>query len=244
MSEKIHIVTHLNPDYDAYASLLFMYALLKKNFPNKGISMSVETEKPNTLLVFLPYFKSIEYDSLPNILERTPVDLVIIVDTSSIKRTTSSVERVYILRSKTKWAVFDHHKIENTDFDLLVNNNRSAAVEEIYNYALQQSLSLPEKWEEYYLTGFIGDTYRFYYSHPTYRDSFETIATILDHGYTIREFSDKLYGYTQNDLTVIKPLLNHLSINSGYAFSYMTWKEFRQIIENKIPPHEYKKARR
>ncbi|MFZ2190013.1 MAG: DHH family phosphoesterase [Candidatus Magasanikiibacteriota bacterium] len=243
-SSSVHIVTHLNPDYDAYASITFMFALLKKNFPNKKITMSVETESINDLLDFLPHLKEISLMPLVKALEAEKPDFLIIVDASSIPRVSKNPDLVRSLITNCKTAMFDHHPLEETNFDIFENHNRYAAVEVIYSYALKQGLALPEKWEEYYLTGFIGDSYRFYYQYPSYRESFEAISIILDHGYTIREYSDKLYGYTPKDLTVFKLLLNHLTYKDKYSITYITWEEYFAEIDNKLSESEFKKARR
>lgn len=243
-SQRIHVVSHLNPDYDAYASLTFMFAILTKNFPELSITMSLETDQPNEVVKYLPGFEHIKFDSLENLVRLTNPDLLIITDAPSLKRVSNSPEVVTSLLGDCKRAIFDHHEVEDRDVDLLENSERYATVEVIYSYCVKAGLTIPEKWEVFYLTGFIGDSYRFYYQYPNYRESFETIATILDHGYTIREYSDRLYGYSKDDLVIFKLFFSHLSIREGYLFTYITWDEFHSLIEDKISESAYKKARR
>lgn len=244
LATRIHVVTHHNPDYDAYASLTFMYALLKKNFNDKIITMSLEADLPNEIMSYLPYYDEISYMPIDKALEELSPELLIIVDAPSVERISKNPTKVKELLVNCKTAIFDHHEIEETEVNLLVNRFMYAAVEVIYSYAKTHALELPDKWEEFYITGFVGDSYRFYYQYPCYRESFEVISLILDKGYTIRDYSDRLYGYSKKDFVVFKLLLNHLKFEQDYSFSYITWDEFNHDILNKLTSSEYKKARR
>ena len=241
---NILVVSHSSPDYDAYSSLLFTYAFIKESFPTKTVHTSLDTKEPNQQMSYLPYFNEINYGLLSENLKRFQVDLLLMVDFSEISRAGKNVDEIKANLKGVKTVLFDHHEIVETDFDLFVSNKRFATVEVFYTYLVENNLPLPKDWEKYYLTGFVGDSYRFYYQVPSYRKSFDTVATILDHGYTIREYSDKLYGYTPKDLTIFKLLLKNLSFEPTYVFTYITWDEYHTEIEPIATEAEYKKARR
>lgn len=245
-STKILIVSHTTPDYDAYSSLLYMYATLKENFPEKNLLMSLDTGEPNPIMSTLPYFNEINTNSFLENLQTFQPELIIMVDSPSFERV-SRRDQIEAVKEQVKGkpvAIFDHHPVEYTDVDLLVNEDAYATVDILHNYFETNSLKLPRKWEEYYLTGFIGDTSRFYFECTVYQRAFVTVSKILDHGYRIRDFSDRLYGYTEKDLLIYKVLLRNIKNEGQYLLTYMSQEEYSKEIKPTISESEYKKGRR
>src|SRR5579864_6601071 len=115
-SERILITSHISPDPDAVSSVLLMGATLKKNFPDKLITMFLEEEPRG--LDFLDDYEDIEFGQLLNGLEDYRPNLLILLDGNNYSRASRSdgdKVREYIKQNGVKTIVIDHHEIDDKD---------------------------------------------------------------------------------------------------------------------------------
>jgi phosphoesterase RecJ-like protein len=244
-SQKILVAGHLTPDFDAYACMLFVGQTIKKNFPDKEVVMILDTTVPYENINYLVGFDEITYAPIYEKAVEFDPELVVFVDGNEVKRYTKKVEEMKELLKTKKTAMLDHHKVLDEDYDFFLNEERVSCVEVVYQQLIKREGLIPfEGWEMMYLTGLIGDSYRFYYESKVYRDTFETVSDILDKGFTIREVSDLLFGYTQTDLKIITKLMTHLTYEEKCVYTYLTMSEYSTEIKGHIDVHSYKKARR
>jgi nanoRNase/pAp phosphatase (c-di-AMP/oligoRNAs hydrolase) len=244
-AEKILVMGHQTPDYDAYASALLVKGFIEKRFPAKNVRVLFDVKSPFTRLSHLAGYDSIVYDTLCEQLETFNPDLVIFVDGNEVSRFSKEESSVSALLASRKIVIFDHHVLVNKNADFIQHDIRNSCVEVIYHYfaGAQQWEKFPG-WEELFLTGFIGDSYRFYYETDKYRDTFQVVADILDNGYSIRAVSDNLFGYTPESLMVLGILMPRITYEKEYCYSYMTMEEYEQKLKGVIDANIYKQSRR
>lgn len=244
-SQKILVAGHLTPDFDAYACTLFVGQTVKKNFPEKQVVMIIDSQVPYENINYMAGFNDIVYAPIYDKTVEFAPDLVVFVDGNEISRYTNKIDEMKSYLKNVKSAMFDHHTVLEKDFDFFLNEERVSCIEVVYQQLIKRERLVPfEGWEMVYLTGLIGDSYRFYYESKMYRDTFETVSDILDKGYTIREVSDRLFGYTQVDLKIISKFLSRLTYEPKYVYTYLTMEEYANELRAQVDIHSYKKARR
>ncbi|MBI2356631.1 DHH family phosphoesterase [Candidatus Dojkabacteria bacterium] len=243
--KSVLIAGHQTPDFDAYASVLFLGNLIKENYPNVKVTMVIDSEEPFDNLNYLKGFSEIQYGGILEKVKENEAELVALVDGNRLDRFTYSTDELIKLLKGRKSAMFDHHSMGDKDFDFYVREERFSCADVIYEVLVKrEGWKTYEGWEETYMTGVIGDTYRFYYKMDGYRDTFEVFADLLDRGYNIRDISDRLFGFTNMDLVVMSKFGQHVSYGEKHARAYITMDEYNQEMKGKMSVHNYKKARR
>lgn len=133
-SNKILLTTHLNPDGDAIGSVLGLYHYLK--LAKKNVRIIISDPVPNNLM-FLDGVTEIElFDEYINYDWIDSLDLILILDLNDFLRL-KGLEK-YILSSKAKKVVIDHHLEPKNFADFyLVDTEASSTGEMIYKIITQ-----------------------------------------------------------------------------------------------------------
>ncbi len=243
-SKTILIAGHMTPDIDAYASTILMGKLIQENYSEKTVHMVIDSKNKMNLISHLEGYEEIELGSILEKLKNYKPDLLILVDGSDVSRFFTDIEEFEKIRGGTKVAIFDHHTPVDENVDYYLSEKRWSCVDVIYNRLVKLEGFKPFKgWEEVYLTGLISDSSRFYYSMQYYRDTFDTVSNLLDKGYSIRDVSDSITGFTRDELKVFNLFIQKVKYNGNYAFAYITQEEFETELKG-IDVNIYKRARR
>jgi len=244
-SQKILIAGHLGPDFDAYASLLFTGLTIRENFPEKQVIMLLDTASPLERISYLRGYNDIVYSPLMDKVNDIQPDLVILVDGQKRSRFTDKSEELKQYQLSHKSILFDHHPVDETDFTFHLQKGLWSCVEVVYTQLIKnEGLKLFNGWEEIFLTGLIGDSLRFYHKIEGYRETFSIVSDILDKGYQIGPISDRLFGYTREDLIVYSLFSKHVIFEEGFVYAYITRDEFDKEIAPFVDMSEYRKAKR
>ncbi len=247
-SESILITSHTSPDPDALCSSLATYIILKELYPNKKIKINLENPPPNHFN-FLKDFDKVEVKPTPIAIKNHKPDLLIITDCNGINRITEETEKTIELmkENKIKLIAIDHHYLD-IDYkpDVLINNRKSAAAEEVmitfrdhFNYEITD-----KNLGEILLAGVISDTGRFLYSNENFREISKSVAELLDLGLNINRLTQKSTAYHISFPQILAELLQNLRTEGFYSYSYISDDFFQNyIIKNSITGDQYKHAK-
>ncbi len=242
--KKVLVTTHANPDVDAYASSLLMYATIKNNFPEHEVAISIETDSVPERLNFFSEISRIEKTNLDAKIKEFAPDVLIATDVTSVKGITKSNVTIDTLKENGIFlAAFDHHDIEDCGYDYYVNVRRLSGVEVVYfDFILANNLKLPEGWQELLLSGLLTDSERFYYYSPQIEDSLNVTAKLLKEGYVIKEITEKTTGYSLNQLKILSKLIENIIVESSskYAYSSLTRKDYDDLVLGKVDGFQLK----
>lgn len=161
---KIIIIRHKSPDYDAYGSQLGLYYSLKETFKNKEIYVCGDDNQANI------------FDKRMDVLETKDYRdaLVIVCDTSCLNMLSDN----NVLKAN-KVIVFDHHKNESDLEGLhIIKSEYSSASELIGEFIIKEKLKLNKEASKCLLTGIIGDSNRFLYK-GTSINTFNVVSELL-----------------------------------------------------------------
>lgn len=163
-STSILLLTHKGPDVDAFSSMLLLYKILRKYFPEKGVHMVAKQQPP----LNLPGMQEIE---IVESIQNQGYDLVLITD--SVNFDMCLEKGIDEENLSTLPAVFlDHHDSEHDHIEssLLINNNASSATEEVYTtfkQILGEDFVLDEEMAKLVQYGIVADTGRFLFENTT-----------------------------------------------------------------------------
>jgi nanoRNase/pAp phosphatase (c-di-AMP/oligoRNAs hydrolase) len=247
--KRILVTSHRDPDVDAIASSLLMYSILRENFPNIEVAISIETDLISKRLNFFHDLDKIRLVGLTEMIGGFSPDLVIITDAPVIKSLTNNKELTVdsIKAHGITLSVFDHHDTIGMGFDYYVNIKRLSCVEVIYyDFVLANKLKLPKGWQDLVLSGLLTDSDRFYFDSPKTDESLYLTAEITKDGYSIKELSEKLTGYSIEQFKILAKLLNNVVINKEkrYAYSFLTDEERNVLIIDKMSQYDFMDIRR
>ncbi len=246
-ANSVLITSHLGPDYDAYASSLLTYGILKENFPHLKLNIVLESNAHIQNVSDLRYFENIELGNLPQNVTKYNPEIVIFLDLNQYSGYSKDLQQ---LRESLKDKItinIDHHLQGDTDFTYQIREKRYACVDVLYQQLIvKEGLKIYQGYENTYLTGLIHDSLRFYYSSSNVRESFNTVADILESGYTIRDISDKVFGISKDDLKIISLFTQNIGydFDNRYGYSYISDEVYTSEVEGKIPQGKYKMAKR
>ncbi len=148
-SNKILLLSHINPDGDALGSSLGMYAVLKKM--NKKVTVFNATKPLPAYLDFLPGFDKI-VNKVPS-----KADLIISFDCGSFDRLGLDEKFTFLIN-------IDHH-ISNTAYgDInIVNPLAASASQVVYNLLVKNSVPIDKNAAVCLYTALVTDTGSFQY---------------------------------------------------------------------------------
>ena len=208
-STNILFVCHINPDGDAIGSQLALYHYLA----SKGIH--AEMLSPNNLQEFLKWMDGAEKINIfirdrkkcKKLIESA--DLIVMFDFNHSDRLGEAEE--FILKSKSKKVIIDHH-LDSEDFvDLIISDPTKCSTSELLHEIVRDingDTFLNGPYAEAIYVGIITDTGNF--EHGAYSGStFRVIADIIDYGIE----KNRIFNLIYNNFSVDRLRLQGLALD-------------------------------
>lgn len=218
-SKKIAIITHTNPDGDAWGSSLMIYEFLDKNFPK--IEKHIFTEYKTLSPEFQLMLKGVSVNP-----DKNEFDTAIVVDCGDENRFT----QYHDIFSKAKNTIcFDHH-LNNTNFcKLNYNNIVPSNCENLYNYLTSTEYELTLKFFQFCYVGMLTDTNAFTtpsVSADTYKIASEIKAKGVDTNLIYKMFYQ---GFEKNKYMLLGRSITKAEFwfNNKVVFINLTEKDFK-----------------
>ena len=225
-SERILITSHIGPDGDAVSSSLLLYQLLRENYPDKLIEVTLE-ERPYGL-DFLQNYESIKFQPLDTALEKAAPDLFVILDANALYRLTRAPESAqkYLETKKPKIIVIDHHEgLEFPDPDVYINNKSPAVALDIYDIFIDKlGYKKPEGYAETALTGIYTDTGGFVHRNMNFQRTFEVVSKLIADGANIESVANHLSLISEGGLKILGELIANTTFESDHIYTYISDK--------------------
>ena len=204
--DRIICFRHVIPDYDAFGSQMGMYTWIKDNFPNKDVRYPGETNRSFVPSLF-PEPEVVDEEWI----NRGPF-LAIVTDTATTARISASVidKADYVIK-------IDHHPNVDPYGNLnIVYDHIVAASQIVALFALSRSRKyvLSSKAAYYLYAGMVGDSGRFLYP-DTDGATLRVAADLIDTGFDLQDFYDRMYAKTLKDVEIRKYVLNNTKITPG-----------------------------
>jgi bifunctional oligoribonuclease and PAP phosphatase NrnA len=208
-SANILLICHINPDGDAVGSQLALYHYLA----SKGIN--AEMISPNNLQEFLKWMSGAEKINIfinsrkkcKKLVEEA--DLIVMFDFNHSDRLGDAEE--YVLKSKAKKVVIDHH-LNSQDFvDLMISDPSKCSTSELLFetvHHINGSKFFSKPFSEAIYVGIITDTGNF--EHGAYTGTtFRIIADIIDSGID----KDRIFNLVYNNFSADRMRLQGLALD-------------------------------
>ncbi|HVY36094.1 MAG TPA: DHH family phosphoesterase [Candidatus Paceibacterota bacterium] len=208
-SARIVITSHTSPDDDSIGSVLSLYALLAKKYPQKQIRMMYSGATLNRWKVF-SMFEKIEWvDDIANHIDHD--DLVIILDASRNYLCTTFPEKLSLVKMRI---AIDHHRSTADTFSLLLQDVHCTSNCELLFHVFFEGETIDRAVAEYLLAGITGDTGVLRYVPPEQSHVFTIVKELVEIvGMRIDEFRSR---FTSIPMKIL-PLLQELSKNITFA---------------------------
>jgi phosphoesterase RecJ-like protein len=223
-SNSILITSHIGPDGDSVSSSLLLYKILKFNFPDKKITVSMEEAAPR--LGFIEGYSEIDFKPLAEALNQHQPDLMIILDAGKVSRLTRAPEPAYeIIRQKSiKTIIIDHHEPQDKDeADLYINQMSPAIAQDIYELFIDtQHLSKPDGYAQIAIVGIYTDTGGFIYQNADYKKTFSIVANLLEDGVNLEEVVNHLNQVSQPALEVLNELISNTKSSADCTYTFLS----------------------
>ena len=165
-SEKIVLVSHINPDGDAIGSLVGMKLFLEEN--GKHPQVVVPNRFPDFLSFFDEQGSIMSYDSSRDAADSAvnAADLIICMDFNSLKRIDALGDAVGA--SSAKKVLVDHHLMPDNIFDITFSDMSASSTCEVAYYLIKEMTSMSRTLKKMTLqsgiafyTGLMTDTNNF-----------------------------------------------------------------------------------
>jgi phosphoesterase RecJ-like protein len=208
-SSNILLICHINPDGDAIGSQLALYHYLA----SKGIYP--EMLSPNKLQEFLKWMEGAEKINIfsnrrkkcKKLIE--DADLIVMFDFNHSDRLGEAEE--YVLKSKAKKVIVDHH-LNSEDFvDLMISDATKCSTSELLHeivHNINGETFYSKPYAEAIYVGIITDTGNF--EHGTYSgNTFRIIADIIDSGID----KDRIFNLVYNNFSADRLRLQGLALD-------------------------------
>lgn len=187
-SNSVAILTHTNPDGDAFGSSMMLWDLLENNFPN--IKKAIFTEFDKLSDEFVSMTKNATLN--PN---EHQYDVAIAVDCGDLNRFAKYSDVFY---NANHTVCFDHHKGNPNYSELNFNNILSSNCENLFNYLYPLNMKLSTNFYKYCYVGILTDTNNL--TTPLVSaNTYEIVAKIIKAGVNIRAIYSMFFqGNTKN----------------------------------------------
>lgn len=174
-AQHIAITAHISPDDDSIASVLSVYTILTKKFPEKRIRV-IYTGEPVARYASFMHFDDIIFSSdNTNVLDGA--DLLVLLDCSKFSRSSQFPE---LLASVPTSICIDHHASPADEFSVaLIDSSFSSNAELIYT-ALDAEQELDGPLAELFLLGILGDTGNLTHIAPHQTGVFPIVKRLVD----------------------------------------------------------------
>ncbi|HAE91260.1 MAG TPA: bifunctional oligoribonuclease/PAP phosphatase NrnA, partial [Tissierella sp.] len=170
-SERIYIVSHVQPDGDNIGSILALWMAIKKI---KDKVFILKTDDIPSDFLFLPNVNEIKEFN-----DKGKIDMFIALDTSDENRLGKNKE----LLNKAKTIINIDHHISNTNFGHIniVDSNAAATGELVYNLIKKMNIPMDKDIASCIYTAISSDTGSFMYDN-TSAQTHRIIAELIDIG--------------------------------------------------------------
>jgi phosphoesterase RecJ-like protein len=218
-AKRILIVSHRGPDMDAFCSMLLTKEFLNIYYPKKSI-----IAKAKQLPSFnIPRMHDI---TVVNSLKKGDEDLIIVVDGADLDIVCEKGDDL-ITTSKTVVAI-DHHQTLTDKSDLVINEGRSSAAEQVictFKELLGKRFKLTNEIAQLGQYGINADTGRFLYETTT-PDTLRLYADLYEFSpIDLEEVTYKVNKFPKGSLNIIAELLNRVNIEGDMAYTYVNRKD-------------------
>lgn len=167
---KIIIIRHKSPDYDAYGSQLGLYYALKQAFPHKKVLVDGDDNNHN---IFKKAMDAVFVDDYKD-------SLVFIVDASSENMLLNDYYKY-----ADKIVILDHHDNDAPFADyVIIKKDYSSASELVTEFLTSTKINIPVESANALFIGIVGDSNRFLYKGTT-SNTFNMAAILFDTGINI-----------------------------------------------------------
>ncbi len=248
-SQKVLLISHLNPDVDALSSLGVFIEILKENnkeyvawadgydndfnFLSNNEEIIGQREKLFSIISQrFNHGQEISDDFLKFF------DLVIILDCGSLERTSlsSGILKSKELKLNTFIIEFDHHLPIKTYADIEIRIPLASTTEVLYHFLEINNISINRSVANCLLAGILSDTANFLYPSVS-GETLEISSKLMIAG---AQFP-KLLNYTWRnknfyEMKLLGLAIDNLKINKKYniAFSVLSWEDLNEMKKSSI----------
>lgn len=180
-SKNVAIITHTNPDGDAFGSSLMMYEFLSLNFLNVKKTILLDSPIPEN---FKPMFKDVNVK-----IAEDNYDCVIAVDCGDANRFPAFKT---VFKNATHTISFDHHPNNPNFAEINFLDLTSSNCENIFNVFKQTKLKINTQLLKYCYVGMLTDTKNFTINSVTEK-THEVISEIMKSGVNTHEIYNCIY---------------------------------------------------
>lgn len=213
---QIALYRHINPDLDAYGSLVGMYHLIKDNFSNKRIVVLGEMKNSLTDIFF-------DFDVEQYLNDEKTLGIVL--DTANKER----IDGDYKVCDEI--IKIDHHIIVDNYGDINIVDEKASScsqiVADIY-YQLKDELVLNKEAAKALFKGIVGDSNRFLYRNTDER-TFRMAALLVETGINIEDIYQEMYLRDKIVLEVTRFILNHYYHDGGVAYYILKDDDLKKL---------------
>lgn len=218
-SNKIYIVSHINPDGDAIGSSFAMFLALKR----MGKDVNVILPKHSQNFDFLPYLEEAK-QSIPE-----SIDLLIALDASDRERLAITKEEFSNAKAVL---MIDHHKEKDRYGDVcVIDSKKPAASELVFDFLKYMKVTIDKDIATFLYTGIITDTGSLSYSSTT-SDTFGAVSKLISTGIDFSGISYMLNNsITEEKLKLIATAIDNMEVyeNGKIRFSFVDYETIKRI---------------
>jgi phosphoesterase RecJ-like protein len=221
-AKRILIVSHRGPDMDAFCSMLLVKEFINIYYPKKNV-----VTKAKQLPSFnIPNMHDI---TVVDTLEKGDEDLIIIVDAADMNMVCENEDG--LIDTSAPIVVIDHHKTITNKQNLLINEERSSASEQVivsFRKILGKKFKLTQETAELGQYGIVGDTNRFMYELAT-ANTFRLFAELVEVSRVdLEELSYKLGKFPYDATPIVIEALRRISIEDDMAYTYVNKEDTKR----------------
>lgn len=195
-SQSIAILSHFNPDPDAYGSSCGLAHIIRSCMPTCDVRVfNEDADTARERLAFLSGSESVS--SSPEGFQPT---LIITCDSGELNRVGDDLEQWVLSKSSTPIINIDHHESNNNFGTINVVNTGASSTSElvmdlfhVWSGSLDDGFNMPKDGAECLLAGILGDTGAFRYRSTT-ADTLEKSAALIRAGARLDYLTNHLFG--------------------------------------------------
>lgn len=228
--DRIAVVAHTFPDFDALGTSYGLYDWLITSFPNKEVIILGEDHHD---------FSPSIYPMIPEVKDAwfEKDFLAIIVDTANTDR----VGDKRALQAKTIVKIDHHPAVEQYGTINLVATDMVASSQLVVDFILNTPKydQITKQAAIYFYSGIVGDSGRFKYA-STSPHTFAIASELIKTNFDLNDIYNKMYILSLNDLYLQAHILQNFSISKkGVAYYIVTEEEFTRIGVNPLIGKSY-----
>ncbi|HOX96189.1 MAG TPA: DHH family phosphoesterase [Candidatus Woesebacteria bacterium] len=232
-SEHIVLSGHEFADDDSVSSILALFSLLIKRYPQKDIRMICLGDKDSRYSIFR-YYDKIEYcEEIADHLKH--VDLLVVVDGGNYSRFSHKPE---ILKTIPHTICIDHHASKIDSFTLSLVISKSPACSQIVFQTFFPDQKIDQELAKTFLLGILGDTGNLSYINPEQVETFSIVKKLVDISQVnILEFQSSYRHISRKIFSAIKEYIK----NTKLVNQESKWPPFQYsfVSRNFVTKHRY-----